>query len=66
MTWDSQSVVGSLGFVRILSAPLLALAFALAGLFAPNRVARFAFFGATALEVTSFAFWVISCLLRNY
>jgi hypothetical protein len=43
--------------IRVFAAPALALVFLLCGWFAPTRVTRIAFFGATAVEAVVFA-WV--------
>jgi len=46
----------SLAGLRILVAPLFALAFFLSGLFAPNRASRITLFGVTVIEVGVFAY----------
>jgi hypothetical protein len=47
----------ALAMLRVLVAPLFALAFLLSGLFAPNRSARIALFVATVSEAAIFAKW---------
>ena len=46
----------SLAGLRILVAPLFALAFFLSGLFAPNRASRITLFGVTVIEAGVFAY----------
>ena len=52
-------------FGGILLAPLFALLFVFSACFAPERAARLALFLAGLMELTAFASWVITCLLRN-
>jgi len=62
---DSRSVIAGLAFPRILVAPLFALAFGLSGLFSPDRAPRIALFVATVIEITGFACWLGTCIIRN-
>lgn len=62
---DSRSTVAGFAFLRILVAPLFALAFGLSGCFAPHRAARIALLAASGIEATGFACWVITCFLRS-
>ncbi len=62
---NPRSLAASLGFIRILLAPLAALLFLLGGLFAPRREPKLLLFSSASLEVMVFAAWVITCLLRN-
>ena len=59
------SLAASLGFMRILLAPLAALFFLLGGLFAPRRGPKASLFSAAAVEVMVFGGWLVTCLLRN-
>ena len=52
MLYASSSLAG----LRILVAPLFALAFFLSGLFAPNRAARITLFGVTVIEAGVFVY----------
>jgi hypothetical protein len=56
------SSAAALAIIRILVAPMFALAFMVAGVFAPTRFARFAFFGATVVEGATFAIVFIGLL----
>jgi len=62
---DSHSMMAGLAFLRILVAPLFALTFGLSVFLAPSRAFRFALLIATVIEVTGFACWVITCIIRN-
>jgi hypothetical protein len=52
-SWSGYAVL------RILVAPLFALAFLLSGVFAPRRPARIALWAATVSEAVVFAYWLI-------
>lgn len=56
-TGSVPSAWSGLAVLRILVAPLFALAFLLSGLFAPNRFARISLIVATVIEVATFAEW---------
>ena len=61
----ADSELAGLALIRILVAPWFVLAFGLSCGFAPNRAARIALLVATVVEGSSFAGWLITCLVRN-
>jgi hypothetical protein len=63
---DGSSVAATwapLAVLRILAAPLCALAFLLSGLFAPRRAPRIALFAAALIEAAVFSYLVLRWLL---
>jgi len=61
---STPSAWSGLAVLRILVAPLFALAFLLSGLFAPSRSARIALLVATVVEAAIFSVWFYS--LRSH
>jgi hypothetical protein len=65
VTLDHRSLAAGVAFPLILIAPLFTLLFGSAGLFAPHRTLRVTLLAAAAMEIATFAGWLIPCLVRN-
>ncbi len=61
----SVSVWSALAPLRLLVAPLFALAFLLSTLFAPRRSVRIPLFAATVIETAAFAYFVLALVHRS-